>query len=145
MHGEARQGEAVMEREVKVLSSVSHPHVVQLLGMCTEPGCQALVYELMEGGSLEKALGLCEEVEAAASVAVELAWRERVRIATEVVAALMRLHDNKPPIYHMDMKPGNILLDRSVDNTKSCLQSFASSCTHNLRQRNTTPHNTTQH
>ncbi len=97
-----------MERQVKLLSSTSHPHVVQLLGVCNEPGCQALVYELMGAGSLDRALGLCTEQ---AGGAPALTWRERVRIAAEVAAALMWLHSHSKPIYHMDIKPANILLD----------------------------------
>ena len=117
MNAEAQQGVDEMEREVKVLSSVSHPHLVQLLGVCNEPGCQALVYELMEAGSLDGVLGLCGE---GADGAAALTWRERVRIAAEVATALVWLHSHSKPIYHMDIKPANILLDRLVDGSESC-------------------------
>jgi serine/threonine protein kinase len=125
MNAYSRQGVAEMGREVKVLSSVSHPHIVQLLGVCNEPGCQALVYELMEAGSLDRALGLGEEK---ADGAAALAWRERVRIAWEVATALVWLHSDKIPIYHMDIKPSNILLDRLVDAPRAA-------CSHNSCQQ----------
>jgi hypothetical protein len=48
------QGVEQFEREVHVLSSIHHPHIVGLIGYCTERYC--LVYELMEGGSLEDLL-----------------------------------------------------------------------------------------
>jgi serine/threonine protein kinase len=39
-------------------------------------------------------------------------WHERVRVLSEVAAALAFLHSSPEPIIHMDLKPGNILLSR---------------------------------
>jgi serine/threonine protein kinase len=45
------QGEAEMLRELQVLGSMQHRHLVGLLGWCQAEHC--LVYELAERGSLE--------------------------------------------------------------------------------------------
>ncbi|KAJ0491244.1 putative protein kinase RLK-Pelle-RLCK-IXb family [Helianthus annuus] len=92
-------------REVEVLSQLSHPHIVQLLGACPEKGC--LIYEYMENGSLEDFISQ-------KNTKYYLSWYTRFRIAFEVACALAFLHNSKPdPIIHRDLKPGNILLDRN--------------------------------
>jgi serine/threonine protein kinase len=48
------QGEAEFHAEVQILSRLHHPHIVLLLGSC--PGECMLVYELLEGGTLEEHL-----------------------------------------------------------------------------------------
>ncbi|KVH93990.1 Concanavalin A-like lectin/glucanase, subgroup [Cynara cardunculus var. scolymus] len=89
----------------EVLSQLSHPHMVQLLGACPERGC--LIYEYMENGSLEDYIFQ-------ATTTSYLSWSTRFRIAFEVACALAFLHNSKPePIVHRDLKPGNILLDRN--------------------------------
>ena len=42
-----------MQSEVNFLGSLSHPNLVKLLGYCIEDQELLLVYEFMEGGSLE--------------------------------------------------------------------------------------------
>ncbi|KAK1413847.1 hypothetical protein QVD17_29583 [Tagetes erecta] len=92
-------------REIDVLSQLSHPHIVQLLGACPEKGC--LIYEYMENGSLEDFISK-------KNTKYYLSWNTRFRIAFEVACALAFLHNSKPdPIIHRDLKPGNILLDRN--------------------------------
>ncbi|KAI3814472.1 hypothetical protein L1987_14112 [Smallanthus sonchifolius] len=92
-------------REVEVLSHLSHPHIVQLLGACPEKGC--LIYEYMENGSLEDFISQKKPK-------YYLSWNSRFRIAFEVACALAFLHNSKPdPIIHRDLKPGNILLDQN--------------------------------
>ncbi|CAI0553996.1 unnamed protein product [Linum tenue] len=46
--------------EIKLLSSVSHPNLVRLLGCCIESGEQILVYEFMPNGTLCQHLHLTE-------------------------------------------------------------------------------------
>lgn len=92
-------------REVEVLSQLSHPHMVQLLGACPERGC--LIYEYMENGSLEDHIHQKNNK-------CHLSWYTRFCISFEIACALAFLHNSKPdPIIHRDLKPGNILLDRN--------------------------------
>lgn len=90
--------------EIKLLSSVSHPNLVRLLGCCIEKGEQILVYEYMPNGTLlqhlmrERGRGL--------------PWTMRLRIAIETASAIAYLHSKmNPPIFHRDIKSNNILLD----------------------------------
>ncbi|ESW28851.1 hypothetical protein PHAVU_002G023400 [Phaseolus vulgaris] len=90
--------------EIKLLTSVSHPNLVRLLGCCVEKGEQILVYEFMQNGTLSQHLQR-ERSEG-------LPWTVRLTIATETANAIAYLHSEiHPPIYHRDIKSSNILLD----------------------------------
>ncbi|KAF8022893.1 hypothetical protein BT93_F0414 [Corymbia citriodora subsp. variegata] len=89
--------------EIKLLSSVSHPNLVKLLGCSIEKGEQILVYEFMPNGTL------CQHLHRERGQG--LAWPIRLKIATETAQAIAHLHSIKPPIYHRDVKSSNILLD----------------------------------
>nr|XP_043631247.1 wall-associated receptor kinase-like 14 [Erigeron canadensis]XP_043631248.1 wall-associated receptor kinase-like 14 [Erigeron canadensis] len=90
--------------EIKLLSSVSHPNLVRLLGFCIEKGEQILVYEFMPNGTLSQHLQR--------ERGKGLPWTIRLAIATETAQAIAYLHSAmNPPIYHRDIKSSNILLD----------------------------------
>lgn len=90
--------------EIKLLSSVSHPNLVRLLGCCIDSGEQILVYEYMPNGTLSQHLQ-----RERGSV---LPWTIRLTIAAETAHAIAHLHSAiNPPIYHRDIKSSNILLD----------------------------------
>ncbi|KAH6776494.1 Protein kinase superfamily protein [Perilla frutescens var. hirtella] len=103
-HTDAESIEQVIN-EIKLLSSVSHPNLVRLLGCSIEDEEQILVYEFMANGTLsqhlqrEKGNG-------------PLPWAVRLTIASETAQAISYLHNAMhPPIYHRDIKSSNILLD----------------------------------
>ena len=90
--------------EIKLISSVSHPNLVRLLGCCIENGEQILVYEYMPNGTLSQHLQR--------EKGTALPWTVRLNIATETAQAIAYLHSAmNPPIYHRDIKSSNILLD----------------------------------
>ncbi|KAJ1381027.1 Serine/threonine-protein kinase, active site [Sesbania bispinosa] len=92
--------------EIKLLSSVSHPNLVRLLGCCIEKGENILVYEYMPNGTLSQHLQR--------ERGGVLPWVVRLTIATETANAIAYLHSAiDPPIYHRDIKSSNILLDYS--------------------------------
>ncbi|XP_065874150.1 wall-associated receptor kinase-like 14 [Euphorbia lathyris] len=92
--------------EIKLLSSVSHPNLVRLLGCCIEEGEPILVYEFMPNGTL------CQHLQRERGKA--LPWTIRLTIAAETANAIAYLHSAmNPPIYHRDIKSSNILLDYS--------------------------------
>lgn len=106
-HQDPDGAEQVMN-EIKLLSSVSHPNLVRLLGCCLENGEQILVYEFMPHGTL--AQHLQRETRS------HLPWTVRLTIATQTAQALAHLHSAvNPPIYHRDIKSSNILLDSSYN------------------------------
>ncbi|PKI48653.1 hypothetical protein CRG98_030940 [Punica granatum] len=89
--------------EIRLLSSVSHPHLVRLLGCSIEQGEQILMYEFMPNGTLREHLQR-ERGDG-------LPWPARLKIAMETAQAIAHLHSAEPPIYHRDIKSSNILLD----------------------------------
>ncbi|XP_010531235.1 PREDICTED: wall-associated receptor kinase-like 14 isoform X2 [Tarenaya hassleriana] len=90
--------------EIKLLSSVSHPNLVRLLGCCIEQGDPVLVYEFMPNGTLSQHLQR--------ERGNGLPWTMRLTIATQTAKAIAYLHSSmNPPIYHRDIKSSNILLD----------------------------------
>ena len=90
--------------EIKLLSSVSHPNLVRLLGCCIEEGEPILVYEFMPNGTL------CQHLQQERGTG--LPWTVRLTVATETAKAIAYLHSAmNPPIYHRDIKSSNILLD----------------------------------
>lgn len=91
--------------EIKLLSTVSHPNLVRLLGCCIDKGEQILIYEFMPNGTLYHHL----HREGGGNEGLK--WQVRLKIAKETAQAIAFLHSAVPPIYHRDIKSTNILLD----------------------------------
>ncbi|EPS73768.1 hypothetical protein M569_00987, partial [Genlisea aurea] len=98
------EGIAQVMNEIKLLSSVSHPNLVRLLGCSFENGEQILVYEYMPNGTLAQHLQR--------ERGPTLPWSVRLAVAAQTARAVAYLHSAvNPPIYHRDIKSSNILLD----------------------------------
>jgi serine/threonine protein kinase len=54
LDGDSMHGQQEFDREVQVLGSLHHPHLLPLLGSC--PELHALVYPFMEKGILQQRL-----------------------------------------------------------------------------------------
>ncbi|KAF8051827.1 hypothetical protein N665_1662s0001 [Sinapis alba] len=102
-HRDSESVDQVMN-EIKLLSSVSHPNLVRLLGCCIDQGDPVLVYEFMPNGTLSEHLQR--------EIGNGLSWTVRLTVATQTAKAIAYLHSAmNPPIYHRDIKSTNILLD----------------------------------
>ncbi|XP_040988774.1 probable LRR receptor-like serine/threonine-protein kinase At1g74360 [Juglans microcarpa x Juglans regia] len=104
---EGIEGEREFRAEMEVLSGNGfgwpHPNLVTLYGWCLNGSEKILVYEYMEGGSLEDLV----------SDRTRLTWRRRLQVAIDVASALVFLHhDCFPAIVHRDVKASNVLLDK---------------------------------
>ncbi|XP_025648104.1 PR5-like receptor kinase [Arachis hypogaea] len=90
--------------EVVTISRTSHVNIVSLLEFCYEMNKQALIYEFMSKGSLDKYK--CKEGSS------ELDWKTLLQIVTGVAQGLDYLHRGcNTRILHFDIKPQNMLLD----------------------------------
>ncbi|CAO2185953.1 unnamed protein product [Urochloa humidicola] len=105
----ASQGDKEFLAEAQNLTRVHHRNLVSLIGYCKDKKHMALVYEYMEGGSLEGRL------RGEASAATPLTWHQRLKIALGSAQGLEYLHKScQPPLIHRDVKTQNILLSANL-------------------------------
>ncbi|KAK2633131.1 hypothetical protein EUGRSUZ_L00529, partial [Eucalyptus grandis] len=93
--------------EVATIGRIRHVNVVQLIGFCFEGSKQALVYDFMSNGSLDKQIFTEEGDEF-------LDYNKIYEIAFGVAKGIEYLHHGcDMQILHFDIKPHNILLDKN--------------------------------
>lgn len=86
-------------REFKLLSRLSHPHIVQFYSLAVDDKSYPFaVSEFLEGKSLRTLL--CDEP--------RLDWQRAMKIAIQISDAMQYIHENE--ILHRDLKPDNIIL-----------------------------------
>ncbi|KAK9164715.1 hypothetical protein Syun_005617 [Stephania yunnanensis] len=106
LNKDSLQGNQEFIVEILMLSLLHHPHLVNLIGYCTDGDQRLLVYEFMPMGSLENHLfdlGADEEA---------LDWNTRIKIGVGAARGLQYLHCKaNPPVIYRDLKSANILLD----------------------------------
>lgn len=56
LSAESKQGTIEFLTEIKTISGIRHPNLVQLIGCCVEDGHRILVYEYLKNNSLASAL-----------------------------------------------------------------------------------------
>uniref|UniRef100_A0A7N2LGW1 non-specific serine/threonine protein kinase n=2 Tax=Quercus lobata TaxID=97700 RepID=A0A7N2LGW1_QUELO len=95
--------------EICSLTEIRHHNIVKLHGFCSHPRHLLLVYQFLEGGSLEKILNNDE-------LALEFDWVKRVNVVKGVASALSYMHhDCSSPIIHRDISSKNVLLDSEYE------------------------------
>ncbi|KAF7848810.1 hypothetical protein BT93_L1539 [Corymbia citriodora subsp. variegata] len=93
--------------EVATIGRIHHVNVVQLIGFCFEGSKQALVYDLMSNGSLDKHI-FGKEGDKFLDI------KKIYEIALGVARGIEYLHRGcDMQILHFDIKPHNILLDKN--------------------------------
>jgi serine/threonine protein kinase len=92
-------------REARVLASLSHPSIPQIIDYFSELGCHYLVMEFVAGGDLQSHLDKLGP-HARMPEGRVLTW------ARQILEVLSFLHAQSPPIVYRDLKPGNIMIDQ---------------------------------
>uniref|UniRef100_A0A0D3HPP7 Protein kinase domain-containing protein n=1 Tax=Oryza barthii TaxID=65489 RepID=A0A0D3HPP7_9ORYZ len=108
-------------RELSILRSISHQHIIRVFGSCVKEKRQLLppfrkkqeetllVLEYMENGSLDSHLH-----GPPSSSPVMTSWKTRIEILLGVSRAIEYMKSyGERPVIHRDIKPANILLDAS--------------------------------
>jgi len=90
-------------RESQAAAAIVHSHVVPIYDVVSDPDVSYLVMQYVSGGSLQ------ERVDKEGPLAVE----DVLRIGMQIAEGLSAAH--KQGLVHRDVKPGNILLEDSVD------------------------------
>nr|KYP38138.1 putative LRR receptor-like serine/threonine-protein kinase At4g26540 family [Cajanus cajan] len=97
------------ENEIRALTEIRHRNIIRLHGFCSHSRFSFLVYNFLEGGSLDQLLSI--DTKAAA-----FEWEMRVNVVKGVANALSYMHhDCKPPIIHRDISSKNVLLDSQYE------------------------------
>jgi len=95
------------EKEIAILKQVSHPRLSRFIEAISEPGVEAIVCELIEGGSLHNAIHI--DINSAAIGCRLLPVRHAYQILMDILEGLDHLH--RQGLLHRDLKPGNVLLE----------------------------------
>ncbi|CAL5342857.1 unnamed protein product [Camellia sinensis] len=91
--------------EVETIGSIHHVNLVRLIGFCAEKSYRLLVYEYMSNGSLDTWIFRRHQE-------LTLGWQSRRNIILDIAKGLTYLHEEcRQKIFHLDVKPQNILLD----------------------------------
>ncbi|VAI68383.1 unnamed protein product [Triticum turgidum subsp. durum] len=109
------------KNEVINLMRVEHENIVRLVGYCHHTSQifveyegkhvsasvleRAICFEYMQGGSLDDQLS---------AESCKLDWDKCYKIIKGICEGLHYLHNSVNPIYHLDLKPANILLDKDM-------------------------------
>ncbi|KAG8380379.1 hypothetical protein BUALT_Bualt06G0009300 [Buddleja alternifolia] len=102
------QGGKEFQVEVLMLSLLSHPNIVKIIGYCADGDQRLLVYEYIPSGSLKNRLFDVSGDKR------PLDWTTRMKIAAGVAQGLEYLHEKaNPAIIYRDLKSSNIMLDET--------------------------------
>lgn len=98
------------KRECQVLKRTRHRNLIRIITTCSRPDFKALVFPLMQNGSLENHLypsnGLNNH---------QLDLVQLVNICSDIAEGMAYLHHHSPvKVVHCDLKPSNILLDNDM-------------------------------
>ncbi len=101
---EQAQAQQQFQQEASMLASLNHPNVPRVSDHFTEMGKHYLVMDYVDGQTLEDILSRTPGFLPESQV---LHW------ATQLCDVLTYLHGRQPTVIFRDLKPGNIMVDRS--------------------------------
>eukprot|EP01104_Vermistella_antarctica_P016973 TRINITY_DN591_c0_g1_i1.p1 TRINITY_DN591_c0_g1~~TRINITY_DN591_c0_g1_i1.p1 ORF type:complete len:1378 (-),score=383.37 TRINITY_DN591_c0_g1_i1:59-4192(-) len=98
------EGLSEFRREIFMLHVHRHPHLVNLIGICTSP--VRMVMEYCDLGDLYEYIHTKK---------APIDWELRLRLSSHIADGMRFLHSLSPPICHRDLKTPNILLKTGPD------------------------------
>lgn len=99
-----------INREIKVLSRIQHPHIIKVLGSGNNPNRFAIL-EYMGGGTLSQKLNYSHGMTHPGYGKFKLPQKEALEYATKLAEALAYMHESWNAgvrLIHRDLKPDNI-------------------------------------
>jgi len=93
-----------VEKEIKLLENLRHPHVITYFNSFKEKGNIYIIIEYINGGSLEELL--IKNINQKKRIPEKTLWD----LLIQSLSGLLYLHEKKK-IIHRDIKPDNLLLD----------------------------------
>ncbi|XP_060561002.1 uncharacterized protein LOC132720799 [Ruditapes philippinarum] len=101
-----------LEREVKVLRRVRHPHSILFMGYSVYNNALHIVSEYIKESILDDLLfgDRCQQIP----------LLKKCHIAEKISQAVAYLHNSSPIILHRDLKPENIIVSESLEVVKLC-------------------------
>lgn len=109
---ETRQAQARFETEARLLAELSHPGIPRIYAYFSEAGRHFIVMEYIEGETLELGIthaGAAGRVVPARPLPPEVIVRHAIRICR----VLEYLAERPVPVVHQDVKPANLIVDRT--------------------------------
>jgi len=102
----ARNPRAVenLRREAMVAIRLTHPNIIRLYGFHSDGDLGFLVMEYIDGVTLEEKV--------LRSKRGRMSVEEVLPIAEQIAGALDYAHSRKPPVFHRDVKPLNVMIDQ---------------------------------
>ncbi|KAI3720470.1 hypothetical protein L6452_21388 [Arctium lappa] len=108
--GQRKRVKRRIQRELEILASLRHRHLMRLRAYVCEADRLCLVYDYVPTGSLEDAMKRVKENE------LQLGWDARLRIAVGIIKGLQYLHFTLTPrMLHYNLKPSNVMLDAEFE------------------------------
>lgn len=91
-------------RELYMMCRNHHPNIVQFIGASTDPGQPVLIITELLDCDLEAVIYKKD---------LPLSIFDIIRMSLDVARGMSWLHNSKPPVIHRDLKPKNLLLDKT--------------------------------
>lgn len=99
--------------EMKLMSKLRHPNIVEFIGACIHNPNLAIILEFMPGGSLYRAIHRRRRNMLGSFPLLKTVW-----IAYGVAKGMAHLHSQYPVVIHRDVKSPNVLLGTNVREVK---------------------------
>lgn len=99
--------------EMKLMSKLRHPNIVEFIGACIHNPNLAIILEFMAGGSLYRAIHRRRRNILGPFPLLKTVW-----IAFGVAKGMAHLHSQYPVVIHRDVKSPNVLLGTNVREVK---------------------------